>query len=150
MVWKTRRQVSAGGVVVRQNTGVWEIALIARSNKSIWCLPKGHVEAGETNERAALREVREETGLRARILGKLPDISYSFSVKDERIRFKKTVYFFLMQRISGSIKDHDFEVDEVGWFTLATAIRKMTYPSERKLVQRARQELKKLDEGHGR
>ena len=124
----------------------WEVALIARQGRAIWCLPKGHLEAGETPEQAALREVREETGLTAEILQRLGEISYWFRAKAVPGRLFKTVHFFLMQATGGSITDHDFEVDEVRWYPVAAALKRMTYPSERKLVRQAQQVLEKADE----
>ena len=139
------RQVSAGGVVVRSRGRSWEVALIARQGTKIWCLPKGHLETGETLEQAALREVREETGLTAKILERLGEISYWFRDKELPGRLFKTVHFFLMRATGGSITDHDFEVDEVRWYPVLAALKRMTYPSERKLVRQAQQALERTE-----
>jgi len=141
-----KRQVSAGGVVARRQGDGWEIALIARKGRTIWCLPKGHIEAGETPEQASLREVREETGVTAEILQRLGEVSYWFASKVEQARFFKTVHFFLMWYTGGSTDYHDAEVDEVRWFPLAQAVKRMTYPSERKLVRQAEKALETLHE----
>lgn len=141
MAYPVKRQVSAGGVVVRRQDREWQVALIARKNKTVWGLPKGHVEPEETPEQTALREVQEETGLTAKILQPLDTISYWFASKEERARFFKTVHFFLMEATGGSTEDHDFEVDEVRWFPVPEALKQMTYPSERSLVQDAARRL---------
>ena len=62
-------------------------------------------------------------------------ISYFFV--RERIRFHKTVHFFLMRPVGGSIDQHDHEFDEVRWFQLEEALEIMSYPTEREVVQRA-------------
>ena len=74
-------EISAGGFVVSK-TDSSMVALMARFNrggKLEWCIPKGHLEPGESNEQAALREVFEETGLKAEITDYLGDVSYTFN-----------------------------------------------------------------------
>lgn len=139
MALPTKRQVSAGGVVLRRQGLAWDVVLIARKQHTVWCLPKGHLEPGEQPEQAALREVREETGLTAEILQLLDSIAYWFSSTEEHARFFKTVHFYLMRATGGSTDDHDTEVDEVRWVPVAEALTIMTYPSERKLVTQAQQ-----------
>lgn len=146
MALSTKRQVSAGGVVVRRQDRGWEVALIARKNRTIWCLPKGHIEPGETPEKTALREVQEETGLTSEIVQKLGQISYWFASREEKSRFFKTVHFFLMRATGGSSDHHDCEVDEVRWMPIGEAVRRMSYSSERNLVQQAAQYLEERRE----
>jgi 8-oxo-dGTP pyrophosphatase MutT (NUDIX family) len=135
-----KKQISSGGLVYRDREGVIEVALILRrspSGQPVWTLPKGWVEPGESLEDAALREVKEETGVTARIIDKLGDIHYQFYSKEERAHIQKTVHFYLMEYLSGDITDHDHEVDEVGWFSLLEeAEAKMTYPTGRTILQK--------------
>ena len=109
-------ETSAGGVVVRRHGDDVQIALIARYDRRkrlVWSLPKGHVEAGETVEQTAMREVREETGLVASIVAPLGVIDFWFAVDDRRIH--KTVHHFFMRYESGTISDEDPEVVDVEW-----------------------------------
>ena len=135
---KTRFEHSAGGVVTRRNDGDVDVALAARRTRKgdlAWGLPKGLVEKGEAPEQAAVREVREETGLEAEILEPLGDISYWYVWEDERIR--KKVTFFLMEATGGDVSQHDHEMEEIRWFPLQEAVRRASYPSERTVLRRA-------------
>jgi 8-oxo-dGTP pyrophosphatase MutT (NUDIX family) len=142
---KTRFEHSAGGVVTRRNDGDVDVALAARRTRKgdlAWGLPKGLVEKGEAPEQAALREVREETGLEAEILEPLGDISYWYIWEDERIR--KKVTFFLMEATGGDVSQHDHEMEEIRWFPLSEAVRKASYPSERTVLRRAADALARI------
>jgi 8-oxo-dGTP pyrophosphatase MutT (NUDIX family) len=135
---KTRAEFSAGGVVIRHTPGGVEVALAARRTRKgdlAWGLPKGLVEPGEEPEEAALREVKEETGLEARILSPLGEISYWYVWDEERIR--KRVAFFLMEATGGDISQHDHEMEEIRWFPLDEAPKRATYPTERGVLGNA-------------
>jgi len=135
---KTRSEHSAGGVVVRRRGDSVDVALASRRTRRgdlAWGLPKGLVEEGEAPEQAAVREVLEETGLLAKILEPLGDISYWYVWDNERIR--KKVTFFLMEATGGDLSAHDHEMEDVRWFPLEEARRKASYPSERDVVRRA-------------
>jgi len=139
---KVRHQVSAGGVIVREKDGTFEVALIGLRGGAVWGLPKGLVEAGEDPQATALREVREETGLVGQPLGKLGEIEYWFFDKGERVRIHKTVHFYLLVYVEGNPQDHDFEVEEVRWYPIEEALRLMAYKNEREMVGRALQRLR--------
>jgi len=125
--------VSSGGVIFRVSDGGFEVALISRGR--VWCLPKGLIEKGETAEETALREVKEETGLEGEIREKIGEINYNF-FRGKRIL--KTVHFFLIKYVGGSIRDHDFEADRVKWFPVPEALRVLTYVNERKIMRKAK------------
>ncbi len=129
---RIKYEVSAGGLVLRRNGADLEALLIGRGMPRVWSLPKGHVEARETHEQAALREVREETGCWAEILIKLSDISYWFYLN--RTKHKKSVHFYLMNYLSGDTANHDHEVDEARWFEIKAAKRALKYVNEKRLV----------------
>ena len=132
-----KKQTSAGGVIFRKNQSGIQIVLISVKDGQAWCLPKGIVDDGETREEAALREVREETGLTGRIIDALGDINYWYFIKEENIKFRKTVYFYLMEFVSGDTADHDGEVDEAGWFSLEAAVKKASYKGDRSMLEKA-------------
>ena len=133
-----RESFSAGGVVCKvDEDGSCRIALIRLRGMDFWTLPKGLVEQGETPERTALREVREETGLDCSIKCKLGDIAYWYEQSEENVKTRKTVRYFLMNVLSGNITDHDNEVDEVLFFTLDEALATLKYKNDRLIVERA-------------
>ena len=106
-----------------------------RRGELAWGLAKGGIERGETREDAALREVREETGLEATIEADLGDTRYIYVWEDVRIR--KRVHFFLMRHTGGDVDDRDDEMEEVRWFPLERARKRAAYRGERDVLARA-------------
>jgi 8-oxo-dGTP diphosphatase len=131
-----RHQVSAGGVVARPGEAL-ELCLIRPAGRRAWTLPKGWVEPGETHQVAALREIREETGIEGVIDGDLDSIEYWFSSRDDHVRVHKVVHFFLVRFVAGDTAQHDHEVAEAAWFPVERALDRMTYPNERQIVRKA-------------
>jgi 8-oxo-dGTP pyrophosphatase MutT (NUDIX family) len=134
----TTREVSAGGVLYRRTDDGIEVVLASRRTRRgqlAWGLAKGGIEAGETKEAAAIREVREETGLTAEIEADLGDTKYMY-VWDE-IRIRKTVHFFLMCHTGGDVEDRDDEMEEIRWFPLDRAIKRAAYRGERDMLVKA-------------
>ena len=139
--FETKKQVSAGGVVFRRRGRRTEVTLIATGEEERWQLPKGLVGRGESPEEAALREVREETGLLCETVAPLGTIEYWYFSKGgrRRVRFHKNVHFFLMRYRSGDVKDHDDEVNEARWVKLDEAVEMLAFKSERKILEQARE-----------
>jgi 8-oxo-dGTP pyrophosphatase MutT (NUDIX family) len=136
---KTQERVSAGGVAFRTANGTTEIAVIRSNREGRWQLPKGIVDPGETEQEAALREVREEAGIDCEILEKVECIDYWYVDRwgPEPVRVHKYVHFFLMKFIRGDIADHDHEVDEVRWISQENAAELLAFPAERSVVEKA-------------
>lgn len=144
---KRQLEISSGGVIYRHVDGTIEVALTQTSRGPMWCLPKGRVEDSETLEEAAVREVREETGLTGRIAQALRPIEYTYQARGEdgdRTSVAKTVHFFLMEFTEGSTDDHDAEVADVRWFPLDVAGRLLHHAGERDVLALAKKAL--LDE----
>jgi 8-oxo-dGTP pyrophosphatase MutT (NUDIX family) len=112
-----------------------EVALCGRSSQSLWALPKGTPEHGETRAQTALREVSEETGLEVVIRDYIGDIDYWF-VLPGGARCHKTVYYYLMTATGGDMSRHDDEFDDVRWFPASEALRTMTHQNEVRVVEK--------------
>jgi 8-oxo-dGTP pyrophosphatase MutT (NUDIX family) len=129
-------EFSAGGVVVRDGACVVIVPTrLAANGSKVLALPKGHPEDGESPVDAALREVREEAGVEARLVEPLGDVRYWYTRGGRRIA--KVVSFFLLQYVSGEVGDHDFEVEDACWMPLEEAARELTYAGEREMAARA-------------
>ena len=139
----TRIEVSAGGVVYQEGDDGIEVILAARRTRRgelAWGLAKGGIEADESIEDAAVREVREETGIQAEIEASLGETRYFYVWEEVRIR--KTVHFFLMRATGGDPDDRDDEMEEVRWFPLERALKRAAYRGEREVLGRAAEHLR--------
>lgn len=142
------RELSAGGLVCRRRRNGWQVCLGARrrgrDGTLAWGIPKGQVEPGEPVAAAAVREVREETGLESTVEDVLGDLTYWYVRRDASgapVRVRKRVRVFLLAHRGGRFADRDRELDAVRWFSLDEAEAHVAYPNEREMVRRARERL---------
>jgi 8-oxo-dGTP pyrophosphatase MutT (NUDIX family) len=120
---------AAGGVVCRNTrSGETEIAVIHRPQYDDWTLPKGKIEQDESAEDCALREVREETGLRCELVRPLGCTAYV----DRRGRDKVACYW-VMEVLGGKFRP-GIEVDKLQWLSVDNAIKRLTYGRDRTLL----------------
>lgn len=129
-------EVSAGGVVVRDDQVIVIVPKRrAADGRRVLALPKGHVDAGETTLQAAVREVREETGVQVELIAELDEVRYWYM--RGRRRIAKRVAFYLFRYLNGDPADHDEEIEEARWIPLAQAQESLSYPGEREMVAKA-------------
>ena len=129
-----RIKTAAGGIVVRCNKhGIRQLLLVHHTAHNGWGFPKGHSEPGEEYTETALREVEEETGVKASILYQLPPTRYSFLNKNGNL-VDKTVYWFLMKYESDGIQSHAHEVHTVTWLPLDRTYGQLTHDNDRELL----------------
>jgi 8-oxo-dGTP pyrophosphatase MutT (NUDIX family) len=128
----TELERSYGGVVVRDG----EVLVITPAGRpTVRTLPKGGADVGESREATALREVREETGVVARVIEQLGEVEYRY--RRGGVRVFKTVGFYLCDYVSGDTADHDHEVETAQWMPLERARSELSYPGERAMIERA-------------
>jgi 8-oxo-dGTP pyrophosphatase MutT (NUDIX family) len=120
---------AAGGAVLRHTSrGEMRVLLVHRPHRLDWTFPKGKLETGESHERCALREVKEETGLRCRLGVELPPTSYI----NGKGRLK-VVRYWIMDPGNGRAEPRN-EVDAIRWASVEEAAALLTYPRDRKIL----------------
>ena len=129
------REFSAGGVAVRRFRGRDFLAAVRVKHGTVLALPKGHIDGRESAAEAAAREVREEAGVESELVEKLGDVRYWYSRDGQRVM--KVVSFFLFRYRSGSVRNHDHEVDSAEWVPLEDAPSKLSYKGEREMAEAA-------------
>ncbi len=125
------REFSAGGIVAKKEKDQVFVLIIQHSGHLGWGFPKGHIEAGETVQQAALREVQEETGIKGEIIKKVGDISYMYNKDGKKIA--KKVTFYLMRYVAGDIVNHNWEVSALIWVPVSQVEERLSFAGERRL-----------------
>jgi len=147
-----RREVSAGGVVYRRVEGGIEVAIAEQrdriTDRTTTRLPKGKIDPGESAADAALREVAEEIGLRARVVADLGRVEYDYAEDSERV--SKTVHYFLMEWVPGEPLALDGEMDRTYWSAIDEAEEKLTFETEQRAIGWARATLETQERGERR
>lgn len=127
-----KREFSAGGIVFNNQN---QVLLAKHSQNKHWSFPKGWIEEGQTSKEAAIREVKEEGGVEAEIIEKVGDTKYVYTLNGEKI-FKVVVYF-LMKYLSGDPKDHDWEMEDAGWYSVDEALKTLDFSRDKELLKKA-------------
>jgi 8-oxo-dGTP pyrophosphatase MutT (NUDIX family) len=132
---KVKREFSAGGVVFRREPeGVLWLVVKPKGSEQ-WRFPKGKIEKGENSGQTALREVKEEGGVEARILSKIDNIKYFFVQQGQRVF--KTVTFYLMEYIQEAQGGFCWETEEIAWLPFEEAKEKLAFANEKKILEEA-------------
>ncbi|NMB84396.1 NUDIX domain-containing protein [Candidatus Roizmanbacteria bacterium] len=134
---KVKNETSAGGIVYKKDKKIlWLIS--QHSAHKGWVFPKGLIGdkiGNESMEQAALREVREETGVTAKIVNNQPiKTQYRYRFQDYLV--DKTVYYFLMEYVSGNIKNHDWEMSDVKFVSQDEVKKTLTYKSDQEAFKK--------------
>lgn len=137
---KTEWEFSAGGIVFKKENEKLEILLIRVKNR--WSFPKGNIEKGEPKDKAALREVKEETGVDAEIIKYLGEVDYWYNTGLTKIH--KFVYYYLMKYAGGEIVPQKEEIDEAKFIPVEEVEKVLTYPTDKEMFEKALKELKSL------
>lgn len=142
------REYSAGGLIFDSHNRVALIARHSRSGHLEWCLPKGHIEKGETPEQTAVREVHEETGILGEVIDSIATIDYWFTGQAERVH--KLVHHFALRQIGGFLTvegDPDHEAEDAIWVDFDDLDNVLSYPNERKIAWLYAKKLNRQAEG---
>jgi 8-oxo-dGTP diphosphatase len=139
-------EYSSGGVVYRRGEKGFEFVAVQRARHGDWSLPKGHLEEGESREEAAIREVKEETGIEAKIVCDLQEVVYFYRRRKEGLT-RKSVYYYLMEAVTDELGDPNWEVSEARWLPMSEADNLLSYANDKGTIRLA---LKALDEGEAK
>ena len=129
------REYSAGGLIFDDQNRVAIIARHSRSGHLEWCLPKGHIEKGETPQQTAVREVHEETGILGEVIDSIATIDYWFTGTTQRVH--KLVHHFALKQTGGELTvegDPDHEAEDAIWVRFEDLDDVLSYPNERKIA----------------
>lgn len=126
---------SAGGAVLRVGAAGLEVLVVHINDPAQWRLPKGKLAPGEAASAAALREIREESGVLAEIVVPAGETEHSFT--QGAVAFHKRVTWFALRPVSPTTSPADTDFDRVVWMRIGDALAKLTFENERQVVRRA-------------
>jgi 8-oxo-dGTP pyrophosphatase MutT (NUDIX family) len=126
-------ELSCGGIVFYKDNNKIKYILIKHKLGKHWGFPKGHIEEGETEEIAALREIKEETDIDSIIIEGFKEKTKYNPIK----KISKTVIFFLTKTNSLYFKPQKKEIDECRWASYEEALKLLTYKNQKELLKKA-------------
>lgn len=144
IIKSVKRIVSSGGIVIKWGKGGNPLVLLVKHENGGLVFPKGHVVSGETHEQAALREVREETGLRnLSIVGKIGVVT-RLSIEDSGEKVEKKIHLYLMTTDN---YEHGEADEDYGWFSFNEAIKGLKFKREKEFLEKFWDKILKLGVG---
>lgn len=135
-----KRIFSAGGIVLKKDDGEIKVLVSQHSGHHGWDFPKGHIEAGESAEQTALREVIEEVGVKGEILEKAGETKYFYYDQGERVF--KTVTFFLMKYAGEGEATTAFEVSDQVWLPVDEVAEKLTFKATKEIWTKVKEKIR--------
>lgn len=130
---------SAGGIVFKKENSQILILVTQHSAHHGWVFPKGLIDKGEDKVTSALREVKEEGGVEAKVIKELPSVEYFYKFEGQTI--KKKVTYFLMEYVSGNIEDHDWEMEAAEWLPANKVEERLSYKTDKEVFQKAKENI---------
>jgi len=145
--FKIFHEISAGGVVIKQTKGTFKVLIIHRNQMNDWTLPKGHQRKNESLQKAAIREVKEETSITAFPEEYIGQTTYKFIDAKRKVFYFRTVHWFLIVCKNSKItKTKDREILWAIWKPFDNKIyRLLTYQNDKNLLKKAQKLLKKIN-----
>lgn len=122
---------SCGAIIWQERDAMPQVLVLRHKNGGHWAFPKGHVESGETEEETALREIREETGLKVKLHRGFREM-VTFSPKPQVM---KDVVYFAATPTGGSLKRQVEEVLDIRWARLSEALKLVTFENDRQVLR---------------
>lgn len=131
---------AAGGLLWREVPNGLQLLIVHRKRYDDWSLPKGKLDQGELWQQAALREVKEETNLEAKIDSFAGVVAYHHKTRPKVVLFWNMTPLKRVEDVQ-PVSDTEPEVDEMRWLDVDTALEKLSYPGEVALVRSNREQI---------
>ncbi|MCS7243115.1 MAG: NUDIX hydrolase [Candidatus Calescibacterium sp.] len=132
-----KRVISAGGVIFWKSESNILVCIVKRKGKNVWILPRGRVEMNENMEDTVVREVKEETGIVARVIRKLGVIKYNYYSPYDRLFYDKEVHFYLLKITKQERFIPNDEIQDMKWVTVQDALQILSYEKEKEILLKA-------------
>lgn len=130
-------ELASGAVVVLRGSTPARLLVLRLADEQRWCLPKGHVEPGESLEAAARREVAEESGVDDLTLdGELCEVAYRFHATARRLNVVKVVVYFLGTAAREELRPEPL-FDQAAWVTIGEALARVRFDTDRQVIEAA-------------
>lgn len=129
-----KKEFSAGGIVFNNKR---EVLITQHSSNKYWSFPKGNPNQGESMKETALREVREEGGVAAEIIGRVGQVNYIYTDPRDQEKTFKIATYYLMRYLSGNPQNHDWEVSQAKWVGFEEALKTLSFKNDQEMLEKA-------------